>query len=1118
MLNAQFTDDFSDGDFTNNPEWIGETSKFRIEAEELQLYDLNDPPEANSWLSTISQSINEASWEFTVRFDFNPSSANYAEIYLVSNQQDLNENLNGYFVKLGNTTDEVSLYRNDGTTSTKIIDGTDGRLNTNLVNVRVRVTRNTSGIWTLENDTLGGTDYYTEGSVEDVNYLTSEYFGIKCIYTATRKDKIFFDDFITTGTAFVDNTPPELVGVNVVDSQTLRMLFNEPLEETTALNADNYIVNNGIDHPSELQFDNGDPQKVLLSFNSSFIIGTSYILQYQNLEDNAGNTITSGSISFSYYEAFSNMLVINEILADPTPVVNLPNSEFIELFNLQDYTINLSNWKLQVGSTVKDFPVSEIAPNGYAIICDANDIDLFSAYENVIGIAGMQTLTNGGTSIRIKSEDEIEIDAVNYSVDWYQDNIKEEGGWTLERIDPANTCGGITNWSASINSNGGTPGSINSIYAENIDTVAPKITEVQINGNNYLTIVFNENTDTITSYNVLNYSIEPELEHPVFISQNEENPLAINLFYSVSFSENTPYTLTVENISDACGNTLTHETHNFIIYHAIAYDIVITEIMADPAPVVQLPEAEYIELYNKTEYPIELTNWKLYVGNSDCELPYAIIEPYSYLTLVDENESFLFENTPNIIGVESMPSLTNSGTTIALKSKEGVYIHGVNYSDDWYNNSFKAEGGWSLEMIDVDNPCTGLNNWTACTDLRGGTPSAVNSVNDNNPDLSAPQIEDAEIVDADTVRIYFNEPLRENNLNYTSNYLLDHDIGNPIWVYAEPPLFNTVLLKFNTVFTQGEVYYISVADTIRDCSGNFIENNSIVAIANADSVQARDLLINEVLFNPYPNGSDFIEIYNPTEKVFDLKKLWISSRNDEGELYDANPIRSKSFLLLPQMYCAISVDPANIGTIYYTPYAENIALAEHIPSMPDDAGEVVLLDRYMQIIDEMHYTDDMQFELLTSKEGVSLERISLTEQTMNQNNWFSASESVGYATPGYQNSQFSMLTEISTNFALEFEIFSPDSDGIDDRLEIQYSLENPGGVASIAIYDSNGRFITWITENTSLNLNGVFYWDGLDSKNLRCPIGIYIVYIELYSATEASQIYKLPCVLSIKNY
>ncbi|MFO7880314.1 MAG: hypothetical protein R6V52_09785, partial [Bacteroidales bacterium] len=73
LATAQFSDDFSDGDFTSNPEWTGETSKFQVSAaNELQLYD--DTESGSAYLSTASQAINNASWEFLVRFDFNPSS------------------------------------------------------------------------------------------------------------------------------------------------------------------------------------------------------------------------------------------------------------------------------------------------------------------------------------------------------------------------------------------------------------------------------------------------------------------------------------------------------------------------------------------------------------------------------------------------------------------------------------------------------------------------------------------------------------------------------------------------------------------------------------------------------------------------------------------------------------------------------------------------------------------------------------------------------------------------------------------------------------------------------------------------------------------------------------
>ena len=162
---AQFSDDFNDGEFSSNPAWSGNTSKFVVSAgQELQLFE--DPQaEGTSFLSTPSEAIYDASWEFLVKMQFNPSGTNYCDVYLVSNNSDLSATTNGYFVRLGNTADEVSLYRKDVSTSTMIIDGTNSRLNTSTVNVRVKVTRDFDGNWTLQSDTLGGTDYYVYKTV-----------------------------------------------------------------------------------------------------------------------------------------------------------------------------------------------------------------------------------------------------------------------------------------------------------------------------------------------------------------------------------------------------------------------------------------------------------------------------------------------------------------------------------------------------------------------------------------------------------------------------------------------------------------------------------------------------------------------------------------------------------------------------------------------------------------------------------------------------------------------------------------------------------------------------------------------------------------------------------------
>ena len=64
---AQFTDTFSDGDFTNNPMWIGDAGNFEVDS--LSKLHLNDSITNSSYLSTASQAIINGIWEFEVKMD-----------------------------------------------------------------------------------------------------------------------------------------------------------------------------------------------------------------------------------------------------------------------------------------------------------------------------------------------------------------------------------------------------------------------------------------------------------------------------------------------------------------------------------------------------------------------------------------------------------------------------------------------------------------------------------------------------------------------------------------------------------------------------------------------------------------------------------------------------------------------------------------------------------------------------------------------------------------------------------------------------------------------------------------------------------------------------------------
>src|SRR5262245_11282657 len=93
---AQVSDPFADGNFTNNPTWIGTTTHFTVASGRLYLQAPEESGEA--YLATPSHALAEASWEFSIWLGFNPSSANYARIYLASSTANLGGAVQGYYL------------------------------------------------------------------------------------------------------------------------------------------------------------------------------------------------------------------------------------------------------------------------------------------------------------------------------------------------------------------------------------------------------------------------------------------------------------------------------------------------------------------------------------------------------------------------------------------------------------------------------------------------------------------------------------------------------------------------------------------------------------------------------------------------------------------------------------------------------------------------------------------------------------------------------------------------------------------------------------------------------------------------------------------------------------
>jgi hypothetical protein len=245
---AQFNDSFTDGDFSSNPTWAGDDSVFTVfsSAGNNQLRSNKTIPSSSFYLSTPSTSLTNSQWEFFTKLAFNTSSTNFVDCYLTADQANLKSaSLNGYFVRLGGTLDEICLYKKINGIATKIIDGTDGILNASSSNLKIKITCSSSNDWELFCDQTGvGTDFQSLGTITDNSLANSNFFGIVVTQsTASFFQKHFFDDFYV-GPIIYDQTPPELLTATAVSDQTITLLFNEKLDQNSAEITGNYSIQN----------------------------------------------------------------------------------------------------------------------------------------------------------------------------------------------------------------------------------------------------------------------------------------------------------------------------------------------------------------------------------------------------------------------------------------------------------------------------------------------------------------------------------------------------------------------------------------------------------------------------------------------------------------------------------------------------------------------------------------------------------------------------------------------------------------------------------------------------------------------------------------------------------
>ncbi len=647
-----------------------------------------------------------------------------------------------------------------------------------------------------------------------------------------------------------------------------------------------------------------------------------------------------------------------------------------------------------------------------------------------------------------------------------------------------------------------------------LDVTPPVFTKASTSDGKAIVLNFDEAVDASDATVLSHYNITPGNIAPTSVTVSG-SIVTLNLATELATAT---YTATVSSIKDLKGNTATSQSKGFTYkkpYTAGFNDIVINEIFADPSPQVDLPSVEFVEIWNRSTEDIALAGFKY----SDATTTYTFtgdsIKANEYIVLCAKSDTSEYKKYGKVIGLSPWPSLNNSSDNLKLTNQNGTTLSAVDYSDTWYKDNVKKSGGWTLELIDPLSVCKPSQNYSASKDVSGGTPGKLNSIYLSNKTTEPLNLLSVTIKDSVTLTLTFNKGLDSLRATLPSQYSVNNGVGNPVSISPLAPAFSTVEIKYGQPLNRNQTYTITV-NGLTDCGSNTITNQTLNFV-NPGLIAKGDILINEVLFNPKSGGVDFVEVYNVSDKILDFKNLKISTIfSTKDSVVSIKDVSATTILFQPKSYWVITTNPDSIKSQYYTAHPNNFIKLSSLPSYADDKGKVVILKDTTRL-DQLDYNKSMHFALLKDVEGVSLERTSFTAPTNAIGNFRSATAASGYATPADKNSQYlEDLANTTEEISLPVQIFSPDNDGFEDILRIQYHFAEPSKVANITIYNTEGRLIKKLISNQTLNTEGQWIWDGLDDSSTKAKTGIYILYFEIFELNGNVKKYKKTAVLASK--
>jgi len=595
-----------------------------------------------------------------------------------------------------------------------------------------------------------------------------------------------------------DETPPQVVNVFSIGKKEILVVFSEEIDQAFVFNLENYRIEGNT--PLAVKLLNQKNQ-IALAFEYEFVDKKIYELEIEQIPDLHSNFLEEQTYPFTFQLSQKNSfksVVINEVMAAPRNGNVLPNAEYIELYNPNEYAVELGGFSIANSRRKTIFPNYSLLPKSFLILTLRTRVSLFTNYGEVLGLTNWPTLLNSGDQIKLFDANEQLLDSLNYKTASYGGSTFANGGYSLEIINPYFPCSESSNLKPSQDTKRGTPGMKNSILDIQYGKDDLKISSWEFTSNTSLVIDFSKIIFDVGT--IFQWSISPNIDiQDVFLEASRQR---IKVVFKNPITAGIKYLLNLGQIKDCGGNRLHDGSKTLSIVAPLLPlegDVVINEVLFN----ARVGTPKFVEIYNTTDKYLSLKDWKLANINSSGEIANRrvlftnefIFAPYSYLVFTTDAEILKREypkgNEANFIELPSLPSYPISTGNVVLLNHDEKIKEVFNYHEDMHHPMIREARGVSLERYSPSFPVDKKDNWHSASAYIGfASPGIKNSVSlderaslgiDIQPKIFAPNAQSGQ--NFTSIRLNFSTPGKTGSIRIfqSQGQFVKEICKNEIW-------------------------------------------------------------------------------------------------------------------------------------------------------------------------------------------------------------------------------------------------------------------------------------------------------------------------------------------------